>query len=108
MAPDTNIGSSTPITGNGANIGSDLRRKVINDAAASLRSLAKSHGRNEAWADRAVRKASNLTETEALRIDVIDMLAPTLPALLVKADGYRTKGPGRSFTLHLAGATIVN
>src|SRR5205823_12554651 len=28
MAPDTNIGSSTPINGSGANIGSDLRRKV--------------------------------------------------------------------------------
>ena len=51
MAPDTNIGSSTPINGNGTNIGSDLRRKVVNDAAASLRGLAKSHGRNVAWAD---------------------------------------------------------
>jgi membrane-bound serine protease (ClpP class) len=106
MAPDTNIGSSTPINGTGTNIGSDLRRKVINDAAASLRSLAKSHGRNAKWADAAVRKASNLTETEALDMNVIDMLAPTLPALLKKADGYRTKGPGRAFTLHLAGATI--
>jgi membrane-bound serine protease (ClpP class) len=106
MAPETNIGSSTPINGTGANIGSDLRRKVINDAAASLRSLAKSHGRNEQWADAAVRKASNLTETEALQMNVIDMLAPSLPALLAKADGYRTKGPGRAFTLHLAGAQI--
>ena len=61
MAPETNIGSSTPINGNGANIGSDLRRKVVNDAAASLRGLAKSHGRNAQWADAAVRKASNLT-----------------------------------------------
>ena len=41
MAPDTNIGSSTPINGNGTNISSDLRRKVVNDAAASLRGLAK-------------------------------------------------------------------
>jgi membrane-bound serine protease (ClpP class) len=106
MAPETNIGSSTPINGSGANLGSDLRRKVINDAAASLRSLAKSHGRNAQWADSAVRKASNLTETEALHIHVIDMLAPSLPALLRQADGYKTKGPGRSFTLHLAGATI--
>ena len=66
MAPETNIGSSTPIQGNGTNIGSDLRRKVVNDAAASLRGLAKSHGRNAAWADAAVRKASNLTAEEAL------------------------------------------
>ena len=106
MAPETNIGSSTPINGNGANISSDLRRKVINDAAASLRSLAKSHGRNARWADSAVRKASNLTETEALQLHVIDLLAPSLGALLVKADGYRTKGPGRAFTLHLAGAHV--
>jgi membrane-bound serine protease (ClpP class) len=55
MAPNTNIGSSTPITGTGADIGKDLRRKVVNDAAASLRALARSHGRNARWADRAVR-----------------------------------------------------
>src|SRR5438874_2179426 len=106
MAPDTNIGASTPINGNGGNIGSDLRRKVINDAAASLRSLAKSHGRNAQWADAAVRKASNLTETEALQMHVVDKLAPSLGALLVQADDYRTKGPGRAFTLHLAGAQV--
>ena len=79
MAPETNIGSSTPINGSGANIGSDLRRKVINDAAASLRGLAKSHGRNAAWADKAVRVASNLTAAEALKMNVIDTIAPTLP-----------------------------
>ena len=108
MAPATNIGSSTPISGSGANIGSDLRRKVINDAAASLRALAKSHGRNAAWANLAVEKASNLTEAEALRMHVVDMLAPSLPALLDEANGHRTTGPDRSFTLHLAGARIVD
>src|SRR3954468_5506424 len=82
MAPQTNIGSSTPITGNGQNIGSDLRRKVVKDAAASLRALAKTHGRNAAWADLAVRKASNLTAAEALRMNVIDVVSPSLPVLL--------------------------
>ena len=106
MAPEANIGSSTPISGGGANIGSDLRRKVINDAAASLRALAHSHGRNERWANAAVHTASNLTSDEALRMHVIDRIAPSLPALLRQADGYRTKGPGRAFTLHLAGAHI--
>jgi membrane-bound serine protease (ClpP class) len=104
MAPQTNIGSSTPINGNGQNIDSDLRRKVVNDAAASLRALAKSHGRNAAWADRAVRKASNLDADEALRMNVIDVIAPTLPALLRKIDG-RVTVP-RHFTLHTANATI--
>ena len=82
MAPETNIGSSTPINGDGSNIPSDLRRKVVNDAAASLRGLAKSHGRNATWADLAVRKASNLTAQEALQMNVIDLIAPSLPALL--------------------------
>lgn len=106
MAPNTNIGSSTPIQGNGSNIGSDLRRKEVNDAAASLRGLAKSHHRNAAWADRAVRVASNLTDEEALRMHVVDALAPTLPALLRKVDGTRTVP--RGLVLHTAGAHVVD
>ena len=105
MAPETNIGSSTPINSTGANIGSDLRRKVINDAAASLRGLATSHGRNAAWADKAVRVASNLTDAEALKMHVIDLISPSLPALL-KAINGRTTTPGH-LSLHTAGATIV-
>jgi membrane-bound serine protease (ClpP class) len=104
MAPSTNIGSSTPIQGNGTNIGSDLRRKVVNDAAASLRGLAKTHGRNAKWADAAVRKASNLDAQEALQMHVIDVIAPTLPALLNKIDG-RVTIP-RHFTLHTKDAAI--
>ena len=106
MAPSTNIGSSTPIQGNGTNIGSDLRRKVVNDAAASLRGLAKTHGRNARWADAAVRKASNLTASEALRMNVIDVVSPSLPALLRTIDG-RVTTP-RHLTLHTAGAQIVD
>ena len=105
MAPTTNIGSSTPINGNGTNLDSDLRRKVLNDAAASLRGLAKFHGRNQLWADLAVRKGSNLSADEALRRNVIDDLAPNLPALLKKIDGRKTVGKG--FVLHTAGAQIV-
>jgi membrane-bound serine protease (ClpP class) len=105
MAPQTNIGSSTPIDSSGQNLGSDLRRKVINDAVASLKSLMHYHGRNEAWAELAVRKASNLTETEAKQQNVVDVLAPTLPALLNKIDGRKTVGKG--FVLHTAGAELV-
>ena len=90
MAPQTNIGSSTPISIGGEDIQKDLRRKVVNDAAAQLRALAKEHGRNFRWADAAVRKASNLTAREALRQNVIDVIAPTLPALLDKIDGMKT------------------
>jgi membrane-bound serine protease (ClpP class) len=104
MAPQTNIGSSTPIDSGGANIGSDLRRKLINHEAATLRALAQSHGRNVDWADRAVRVATNATAREALQMHVIDALAPTLPSLLEQADGVKTKP--RGYTLHVAGAQI--
>src|SRR5207302_6406783 len=106
MAPVSNIGSSTPIDSSGQNLGSDLRRKVINDAAASLTALAGAHHRNTTWPALAVRKASNLTAQEALKMHVIDVIAPSLPALLGKLDGYRTKDAERPYVLHLAGAQI--
>ena len=106
MAPTTNIGSSTPIDSSGANLGSDLRRKVINDSAASLTALAATHHRNTTWPGRAVRVASNLTSRQALNMHVVDLLAPSLPALLDKLDGYKTKDAQRPYTLHLAGAQI--
>ena len=104
MAPQTNIGSSTPINVGGEDIQKDLRRKAVNDAAASLRSLARTHGRNVRWADAAVRRASNLAADEALRQNVIDVVAPTLPNLLQKVDGTRTKPKG--LVLRTAGARI--
>jgi membrane-bound serine protease (ClpP class) len=106
MSPISNIGSSTPIDSSGQNIGSDLRRKVINDAAASLRALAAAHKRNTTWPVLAVTKASNLTARQALAMNVIDVVAPSLPTLLRRLDGYHTKDTGRPFTLHLAGAEL--
>ena len=105
MAPDTNIGSSTPIDQSGGNLGSDLRRKVINHFAAKLRSLAENHGRNGDWADKAVRKASNLTERQAQKIHVVDVLAPDLPTLLRTIDG-RVTIPNH-YRLHTANAQIT-
>ena len=106
MSPDSNIGSSTPIDSSGQNLGSDLRRKVIHDAVASLKALAQTHHRNTEWPAKAVRVASNLTAQQALRMHVIDYVAPTLPALLKTLDGYHTKDAQRPFTLRLAGAQI--
>jgi membrane-bound serine protease (ClpP class) len=105
MAPQTNIGSSTPIDSSGQNLGSDLRRKVINDAVASLTALMRYHGRNAAWAAQAVRKASNLDNVQAKQMNVVDVLAPTLPDLLNKIDGHTTVG--KKLVLHTAGAELV-
>ncbi|HKU57706.1 MAG TPA: nodulation protein NfeD, partial [Gaiellaceae bacterium] len=107
MSPTSNIGSSTPIDSSGQNLGSDLRRKVIHDSVASLTALAQTHHRNTKWPKKAVEVASNLTAQQALKMHVVDFIAPTLPALLRKLDGYHTKDAQRPYTLHLAGAQIV-
>ena len=105
MAPQTNIGSSTPISSDGNDIPKDLRQKVVNDAAASLRGLAEEHGRNGAWAEAAVRQASNLTARQALDRNVIDEIAPDLPTLLNQIDGHETIPKG--FVLDTAGASVT-
>jgi membrane-bound serine protease (ClpP class) len=106
MAPVSNIGSSTPIDSSGQNLGKDLRHKVINDAVKSLTALAAAHHRNTRWPAKAVRFASNLTAQQALQMNVIDAIAPTLPVLLDQLQGYHTKYKQRPYTLHLAGAQI--
>jgi membrane-bound serine protease (ClpP class) len=104
MAPQTNIGSSTPVSSSGGEIPSDLKRKVVNDAAKSLRAISEEHGRNGDWAEAAVRKADNLTAREALEMNVIDVIAPTLPALLNQVDGRTTKPKG--IVLNTAGGQV--
>jgi len=91
MAPGTNIGAATPVTIGGGPGGADssaaMRAKMTNDAAAYARSLAERHGRNAAWAERAVREAASLPAEEALRDTVIDVIASSLPELLAAIDG---------------------
>jgi membrane-bound serine protease (ClpP class) len=104
MAPQTNIGASTPINAGGTDLDKDLRKKAVNDAVASVVALAKTHGRNTRFPERAVRDAASIPAFQALQQNVIDAVAPTLPALLRQLDGYKTKPKGD--TLHLAGAEI--
>lgn len=104
MAPQTNIGSSTPITTNGADFSKDLRRKVVNDAAAYIAELAREHGRNARAAEAMVRDAANFGAREAAVKNVVDLVAPTLPALLNEIDGRVTEPKG--LTLDTAGATV--
>jgi membrane-bound serine protease (ClpP class) len=104
MAPGTNIGSSTPVAVGGGEIPTDLRRKVVNDAAAYARELAELHGRNGDWAEQAVRSASNLGAQEALEENVVDVVAPDLPTLLNEIDGLRTEP--KDLVLDTAGATV--
>src|SRR3954447_9921395 len=107
MAPETNIGSATPIALGAGGGSSDLQRKIVNDAAASMRALASVHGRNPLLAQRLVSKATNLTAREALHAGLIDVIAPSQEALLHKIDGFHVKGP-KAQILHTAGLEIAD
>jgi membrane-bound serine protease (ClpP class) len=104
MAPQTNIGSATPISIGG---GQDevLGRKIRNDAAAYVRALAEGHGRNGDLAERMVRDAVNVTAAAAEDAGLIDMVAPSERALLQRLDGFRVRGPKAS-TLKTEGLRI--
>ena len=110
MSPNTSIGAATPIQlgGDGeAEISDELQRKIINDSVAYIKSLAESHGRNAEWAEDAVRKGVSATEQEALELNVIDLVAPTLDNLLAQLDGREvTMLDGRVITLNTREATV--
>ena len=104
MAPQTNIGSSTPISLSGEDISADLRRKIVNDATAYIGELAREHGRNAEAAEKMVTQASNYGAREAKRIGLVEVIAPTLPVLLERIDGMKTVPKG--LVLHTSGAQI--
>ena len=106
MAPQTNIGSSTPVSLEGEDISEDLRRKVVNDAAAYTAELAREHGRNFRAARLMVTEAANYGAREALEIGLVDVVAPNLRALLNEIHGTTTAPKG--LKLDTAGARIEN
>lgn len=136
MAPATNIGSSTPVSiapgpgpgspgapfpdaGDGSGDESDgdaertapqsmdaMTRKVINDAVSYLQSLAELRGRNVEWAEETVRYGANLRASEALEQNVIDVVAPSLRALLEDIDGTSVTLNNRTVTLEVAEAGV--
>jgi membrane-bound serine protease (ClpP class) len=107
MAPGTNIGSAHPIDATGANLGSDLRAKVVNDAVARVRTLASTHQRNADWCERAVRESVNVGADQAVALHVADLTARDATALVAAIDGRRLPRPYASpLTLNLAGARV--
>jgi len=113
MAPATNLGAATPIElapagdkSSEAPPGDAKMRKVVHDAAAYIRSLAELRGRNAEWAERAVREAVSLPASEALKLNVIDMVATDLDDLLRQLNGRSIKLNDRTITLDTTHATI--
>ncbi len=109
MAPNTNIGSATPVSlgENGEQQMSDeTRNKVTNDAVAYIRALADERGRNADWAESAVRQAINAPAQEALQLGVVNYVATDLPDLLRQTDGAQVTTPAGAVTLHTAGLPV--
>jgi len=118
MAPGTNLGAASPVSlfgsfsskpsKSGKPVPGDTEaRKVMNDAVAYIRGLARLNGRNADWAEEAVRTAASLPADEALKMNVIDLVADNVQQLLARIDGRTVTISGSQQTLKLAGARIV-
>jgi membrane-bound serine protease (ClpP class) len=117
MAPGTNLGAASPVSIGGSppekkdekgkDTGSTLMRKATQDAAAYIRSLAQLRGRNADWGERAVRDAVSLSADEAIKLKVIDLIAPDVAQLLERLDGRTLDVQGRKVTLATKGAAVV-
>ena len=109
MAPGTRIGSASPILvgEDGTTDGNEtLTRKITNDAVSQIRNLAQLRGRNAEWAEQAVREAANITADEAVQLDVVDLQAPDVAALLAAIDGRSVELEDGPVTLATAGAEV--
>ncbi|MFC2002096.1 nodulation protein NfeD [Chloroflexota bacterium] len=110
MAPNTAIGAASPVAMGAEGeqqMSETMKDKVVNDAAAYIRSIAEAHNRNMEWAEKAVREAVSATEQEALELNVIDMVAPDLDTLVAQLHGRQvTMLDSSVVTLQTQGATI--
>jgi len=109
MAPSTAIGAASPVSlgpEGEEQMSETMKEKVLNDAAAYIRSIAEFHGRNVEWAEKAVREAVSATEQEALELNVIDMVTPDLDSLISELDGREvTLLNGSVVTINTGNAT---
>jgi membrane-bound serine protease (ClpP class) len=98
MAPATNIGAAHPVAVGGG-VDKESMRKIENDAAAFVRTIALERGRDADWAEKAVRQSVSITEREALKLRVIDVVADSIPDLLAKIHGRTVKTSKGTVTL---------
>jgi membrane-bound serine protease (ClpP class) len=94
MAPGTNIGAAHPVGAGGKEIDGAMSKKVVNDMVASAKSIAAKRGRNAEWVEKAIRKSVSVTETEALKGNVIDIVAKDLDDLIRQINGRKIEGKG--------------
>ncbi len=114
MAPATHLGAATPVSMGGGEEGRDrdrdrtLMTKVTNDAVANIRAMARRRGRNADWGEKAVREAVSITEEEALKLNVINLVAEDTGDLLRKLDGRSVETDRGPVRLRTARARLVD
>jgi len=104
MAPGTNIGAAHPVGAGGQEIGGTMSEKVINDMVAQAKSVAEKRGRNQKWVEQAIRESVSATATEALKENVINLIAKDTDDLIRQLNGRNIPGKG---VLHLDNASKV-
>lgn len=107
MAPGTNIGASHPV-GMDGKIDSVMNEKATNDAAAFIRSISEKRKRNLEWSEDAVRKSVSISESEAINLKVVDLVANDFRDLLTKIDGREVETSKGKHILNTKNAEIVN
>ncbi|KPK46765.1 MAG: hypothetical protein AMJ77_05190 [Dehalococcoidia bacterium SM23_28_2] len=108
MAPSTRIGAASPVGAGGEDIEGTLGKKVTEDTVAFAKSIANYRGRNAEWAEQAVREAVSATETEAVELNVVDLVADDLNSLLEAVDAREVQLVDGSVTLATKDAEIVH
>jgi membrane-bound serine protease (ClpP class) len=107
MAPGTNTGASTPVSGTGQELDETMQKKVQSDAAAYTRSIAERRGKDPALAEQAVTEARSWTAKEALDAGLVDYIASSQEDLLAQLDGKTvTRIDGSEVTLSTAGRAV--
>ncbi len=107
MAPGTNIGAAHPVASGGQEVKGVMGEKIENFTASFSETIARQRGRNAEWAIQAVRKSVSITEKEALKLNVIDIVAKDMNDLLKQADGRKVDLDGRQETLALKDAEVI-
>lgn len=106
MAPGTNIGAAHPVAGGGQEVKGVMGEKIENFTASFSEAIAQKRGRNTEWAIQAVRRSVAITEKEALKKNVIDIVAKDIDDLLKQAEGKKVDVDGREQTLSLKGVRV--
>jgi membrane-bound serine protease (ClpP class) len=94
MAPGTNIGAAHPVGAGGQEIDKTMSEKVINDMVAQAKSVAEKRDRNAKWVEDAIRESVSVTETEALKENIIDLVATDTDDLIKQLNGREIKDRG--------------